>query len=478
MSDAQSLRPLPRRARASALTLVLAVACAGAGCRRQEPAPAPGAAPAAAPQKAQRWHCPMHPSYVADGPGKCPICNMDLVPVPAAAGGPIGAPAAGPAGLAEVTIDAQRQQLIGLRSEAVRRGPFAGTIRTVGRLVYDETRLHHVHTKYEAYVEQLYANFTGKYVRRGEPLLSLYSPDLLSAQQEYLLAVRSRGTGAGANASQGGVDIVESARRRLLLWDISAGDIERLERSGQPSRTLNLYAPISGYVTNKTAYHGMRVKPEDALFDIVDLSRMWVLADVYEYELPRVKKGLEAKVTLSYWPGRSWGGRLTYIYPSVDPKTRTIKVRIEVDNPDGDLKAEMFADVLIEVAPRTALLAPEDAVLETGTRRVVFVALGQGRLQPREVQVGDRAGGQVEIRAGLEEGEAVARGATFLVDSESRLQAALSGMAAPRAEGPATDGGAGPPHEGHAPPHEGHATPPHQDHAMHQGPGGRDGGAR
>jgi Cu(I)/Ag(I) efflux system membrane fusion protein len=415
------------------LALLLAV-LPQPGCRRSRPP---------AQEAAQKWHCPMHPSYVSDRPGECPICGMSLVPVkkPAAAG-----PA--PAGFAPITIDPQRQQLIGLKTATVERAPFSATIRTVGRVTYDETRVHHVHTKYEAYVEGLYANFTGKYVRRGEPLLSLYSPDLLAAEQEYLLAVRSQQAGTGKLD----VDLVESVRQKLLLWNISAADIAALERSGKPRRTLELYAPISGYIVNKTAVHGMRVKPEDSLFDIVDLSRMWVLADVYEYELPRIRVGQKGKMTLSYWPDRTWEGQVTYIYPAVDAKTRTIKVRLEVDNPKAELKAEMFANVVLSVEPRQALVVPEDAVLETGTRRIVFVSLGEGRLQPREIQAGDRASRLVEVRSGLAAGEEVAVGASFLVDSESRLQAALQALGAPAPDGGSAGAGrseAQDAHQGH-----------------------------
>ncbi|MCS6913769.1 MAG: efflux RND transporter periplasmic adaptor subunit [Myxococcales bacterium] len=376
------------------------------------------------PERGQ-WHCPMHPSYVSERPGSCPICGMDLVRLQRP---PEEAPATGSAGLAPVTIGPERRQLIALRTVRVRRGPLSGTIRTIGRVAYDETRVHHIHARFEAYIERLYADFTGKYVRKGEPLVSLYSPELLAAEQEYLLALRAQREG---NASGGGLDLVQAARQKLLLWNISPADIAVLEQSGQPSPTRKLYAPTSGYIVQKTAVHGMRVRPEDSLFDIVDLSRMWVLADLYEYELPRLRLGQKGRMTLSYWPGRTWEGKVTYIYPSVDAKTRTIKVRLEVDNPHHELKAEMFADVVLFVEPRQVLVVPEDAVIDTGKRHVVFRALGGGRLLPREVTTGDRADGLVEIRAGLEEGDEVASGANFLLDSESRLQAVLSAMEPP-----------------------------------------------
>lgn len=369
----------------------------------------------------------MHPAYAADRPGACPICGMDLVRREAeeegapASHGPHASHAPPPLGLAPVTIDAERGRLIGLRTVPARRAPMTAAIRAPGRVVFDETRVHHVHTRYEAYVEDLYADFTGKFVRRGEPLVSLYSPDLYTAEQEYLIALR------------GGGDLREAARQKLLLWQISPSDIAELERTGKASHTLKLYAPISGYVIGRTAVHGMRVRPEDSLFDIVDLSRMWVLGDIYEHELPRVRIGQRATMTLSYWPDRSWIGRVTYVFPSVDPKTRTVRVRLEFDNPRGELKAEMFATVHIEVAARMVLQVPEDAVVDSGVRKVVFVSLGGGRLEPREVRTGDREAGSYEIRGGLREGEQVATGASFLLDSESRLRAGLTAIAPPAA---------------------------------------------
>lgn len=440
---------IPEKGVRSAALLALGIAFLSlASCQRstQQPAPAQKQAPATAPAAAlppsppaQRWHCPMHPNYVADHPGDCPICGMRLTPVesPAAAQPEAPRPVNG---MADVELNAQRQQLIGLKNTVVKLRSFASSIRTSGRITFDETRIHHVHTRYEAYVEHLYADFVGKYVKRGEPLVALYSPELLTAEQEYLLALTTRREKGGSGLNLG-IDLAESARQKLLLWNISASDIAELERRGQPSHTLKLYAPASGYVVAKTAVHGMRVKPEDSLFDIVDLSQVWVLADIYEYELPRIQLGQSASVTVSFWPGKKWTGRVTYIFPSVDPKTRTVRVRLDVANPQGELKAEMFAEVLLQIAPRSALVIPEDAVLETGVRKVVFVVDDAGKLRPREIQTGDRADHFYEVRAGLREGEQVALGASFLVDSESRLQSALGARSAPESASPSDGGG-------------------------------------
>ncbi|MBL8111767.1 MAG: efflux RND transporter periplasmic adaptor subunit, partial [Acidobacteria bacterium] len=332
---------------------------------------------------------------------------------------------------ATIGLDARKQQLLGVKTVELKRGPFSMSIKTVGRVAYDERRVHHVHTRFEAYVEHISADFTGKYVKKGEELARVYSPELYATQQEYLLALRaSRSLRASGmtSVSQSGQQLLDAARQRLLLWEISPGDIERIERKGEAIRSLPLYSPISGYVTGRTAYHGMKVMPSDSLFDIVDLTQLWVLADVYEYELPRLRLGQKAEVTLSYWPGRAWKGTITYIFPAVDEKTRTVTVRIEVPNPLGELKPEMFANVTLHGETREVLQVPEDAVIDSGTRKVVFVSLGDGQLSPREVSLGDQAGGSIEVLSGLAEGDSVVLGASFLVDSESRLKAAIGAM--------------------------------------------------
>ncbi|HET9316415.1 MAG TPA: efflux RND transporter periplasmic adaptor subunit [Vicinamibacteria bacterium] len=435
-------------------------ACRG-GAERNTPAPDAVQA---------QYHCPMHPTYVSDKPGNCPICSMKLVkfesPAPGTrgAGGPrkiayyrspmdpsvhSASPArdsmgmdfvpvyedelttGGVAGRGVVTLSAERRRVLGVRSEPVRRTSLARTIRTVGRVTPDERRLHHIHTKYEAYIEHLYVDYTGMLVKKGQALASLFSPELVATQQEYLLASRARkqlASSALPAVAQGGVDLLEAARGRLLLWDIREEDIARLEETGEVRRTLDLYSPVSGYVTQKMALHGMRVTPTDTLFDIADLSWLWVLADVYESDLAAVRLGMPAELTLSYLPGRTWRGDVTYVAPTVEEKTRTIKVRIEVDNADGQLKPDMFADVLLRSGLGIGLVVPESALLRTGERTLVFADLGEGRLEPREVKVGAKVADGVQVVSGVAEGERVVTAANFLLDSESSIKAALSAL--------------------------------------------------
>ncbi len=413
----------------SAILAVLFVALAGAtagyvlGTRRAQHTPD---APAA------RYHCPMHPTYVSDRPGECPICHMTLVPI-----GP-GDSAHGAAepmpvdGRATVSLTPERRRLLGLRSEVVVEKDLTRSIRTIGRVAVDERRLNHIHVKYDGYVEDLYVDFTGRYVKHGEPLLSIYSPDLVATQQEYLLALRARRElqGKGGALSQGGQGLLEAARHRLLFWDVRPADIQRLEETGEVMRALKVHSDHSGYVVQKMAYHGMRVTPADTLYDIADLSRLWVLADVYESDLPLVRLGMRGAVSVPYLPGRQFGGDVSYIAPTVEEKTRTVKVRLEVANPGDVLKPDMFADVTLTAAVGRGLALPESALIDTGARQLVFVDRADGHLEPREVRLGVKVGSDYQLLSGLVVGERVAISANFLLDSESSLRGALAGLRA------------------------------------------------
>ncbi|XXF75218.1 efflux RND transporter periplasmic adaptor subunit [Myxococcaceae bacterium GXIMD 01537] len=378
-----------------------------------------------------QYQCPMHPSIVQDHPGKCPICGMDLVamtPTTASAGDPAALTVQG---LAPVTIDPSRQQLIGLRTAPVVEGKVGGTWRTNGRVAQDETRVRRVNLKVSAFVEHVYADFTGKPVRQGEPLFSVYSPELLAAQEEYLLAMRTRqALSQSGGMTADGDTLVAAARRKLQLWDVPPATLERLARTGEATRTLTLVSPISGVITRKDVVEGARLEVGAMPYEVVDLSRVWVLADVYEIELRHVKVGMPATLQLKAFPNRIFAGKVSFLDPVLDPATRTVKVRLEFPNPDGDLRPEMFGEVVLRGTARDALKIPSDAVVPTGTTQVAFVALGDGRFQPREVRLGESDGKSVEVTSGLKAGEQVVTGANFLVDSESRLRASLAALAA------------------------------------------------
>jgi len=419
-----------------------------------------------------RYQCPMHPSIVQDHPGECPICGMQLMlaqdtPVDA---GLVGRPAKGKIvfyrspmdpkqtspvprkdemgmdyvpvyedelsggrasveGLATVSIDPARQQLIGLRTAEVKREAIGGSWRTVGRVQVDPTRVRKINVKVEGYVEKIFVDFVGKPVRRGQPLFSLYSPELLSAQSEYLLALRTRkALASGGALAENGDALVASARRKLELWDVPESDIARLERTGQPSKRLTFVSPISGVVTAKNLVEGSRLAAGETPYEISDLGEVWVMADAYEADQPKVRVGMAATLTLQAYPNQVFKGDVAFIDPLLDPKTRTAKVHIHFPNPTGELKPEMFGEVVLQGASRIGLTIPSDALIHTGTKDVVFIDLGEGKFQPREVQLGSKAGEQVEVVKGLDEGQKVVTRANFLVDSESRLRASLAAM--------------------------------------------------
>lgn len=383
------------------------------------------------------YRSPMDPSIHADKPTQDSM-GMDFIPVYA---DEVQAPASSVAGRAAVVIPADRRQLLGVQSEILKRAPLARTIRTVGRIVPDERLVHHVHTKYEGFIEHVHVDFIGKFVRKGEPLLSIYSPDLFATQQEYLLALKgardlSRGEGDAAARGQA---LVEAVRQRLLLWDIRPEEIATLEREGIARRDVDLYSDESGYVLAKTALHGMRVTPADSLFDIADLSRVWVMADVYEADLQAVRLGMRATIETPSAPGRVIQGSVTFISPTVEPLTRTIKVRIEIGNPGGLLKPDMFADVSLNIDLGSALIIPEGAIIDAGARKLAFVDLGEGRYEPREVVLGPKGEAGFVVLSGLAEGEKVVVAANFLIDSESSLRAAVQSMKP--AQGSPTPGG-------------------------------------
>lgn len=360
------------------------------------------------------WVDPMYSQgpphlYKSNHPGVAPDCHMKHVPQYAGN--------AAPATASGVSIAPERQQLIGVKLATAEVRDLSQTIRTTGRVAVDERRVAQVRTKFEGFVDALYVNFTGQPIRRGEPLLAIYSPDLLATQNDLILAER--------NHSDLGRTLAGAARARLRLWDVSASDIDRVARTGKPMRDVILRSPVSGVVTAKNAVLGARVMPADMLYEVADLTHVWVFADVYESELQSVRVGTPAQVVAG---GQTVAGRVTFIGPVVAAQTRTASVRIELDNRAGLLKPDMFADVILQEPIGSSVAIPDSAVMNTGTRSVVFVATGNGTFEPREVMIGAKANGYYAIRAGVQPGDRVVVDANFLVDSESRLKSALSQM--------------------------------------------------
>ena len=456
MNDRQSLAPSARGQRGFGLGALIVVALVSAALAAGLVLWLPllfhsnaGAEHAGEGASATVYHCPMHPSIVQDPPGTCPICGMNLVEVAAssahapgshgaAAPGAPGSASPSVGGLAPVEIDPARQQLIGLKTAEVTRGPIGGAWRTVGRVAIDETRVRHINLKVPGFVEQIYVDFVGKRVKKGDRLFSIYSPELLSAQGEYLLALRTQRalSQAGGDAQRDGDALVQAARRKLALWDVPESTIARVAQSGEPERTLTFHSPLAGVVTKKDVVEGMKLDAGAMPYEIVDLSSVWVLADIYESELRFVHEGMGATLRLNAFPNREFKGQVMFIDPLLDPQTRTVKVRLTFENRTGELRPEMFGEVVLHGAPHEGLWVPLDAVIDSGTDKVVFGAGEGGRFAPRKVQLGAADEARVEVAAGLALGERVVTRANFLVDSESRLRASLaelSGASAPPA---------------------------------------------
>ncbi|MBI1337748.1 MAG: efflux RND transporter periplasmic adaptor subunit [Phycisphaera sp.] len=356
------------------------------------------------------YTCGMHPWVILPHEGDCPICHMKLTPIdPEKFKG-------------QVAIDPTVVQNIGVRTDEVITGPLTRTIQTVGSVDYDETSVRDVNIKVAGWIEKLDVDYVGARVEEGQPLFELYSPQLYAAQEEYLLALKNPNN----------ADLLSAARTRLEYFDITPEQIAQLEKEGKPAKTMTIRNPHSGFVIAKHANEGMKVDPGMQVFRIADLSRVWVIVTLYEYQLPFVELGMKATMTLSYLPGKSFEGRVVYMYPYLENKTREAQVRLVFDNPDNTLKPGMFANIeLHNTIAQDRTLAPREAVLDTGKRRVAFVSLGGGRFEPRDVKMGIENGdGMVEIIAGLKPGEKVVTSGQFLLDSEARVREALAKMIA------------------------------------------------
>lgn len=376
-------------------------------------------------KKIKYWVAPMDPTYIRDEPGKSPM-GMDLVPVYEEEG-----EAKEPA--STIRIDPVTMQNMGVRLAKVQRKPLVKYIRTYGNITYDETKIYTVNTKFNGWIEKLYVDFVGDKVKKGQPLFDIYSPDLVTAQEEYLLALQqytSLSSSSYVNVRQGAERLLEASRTRLRYWDLTDEQISQIERTGKLTKTLTVYSPATGVVTKKYAFEGHYVKEGEHQYEITDLAKVWVDVDIYEYELPWVRQGMPAEMELAYIPGKRFSGKVLYIYPYMESKTRTATLRLEFTNPNYELKPDMFATVYLKSAiARDSLVVPQEAVIDSGVRKLVFLYRGKGKFEPREVKLGLEGNeNEYQVLSGLREGEEIVISAQFMFDSESRLREAIQKM--------------------------------------------------
>lgn len=415
------------------------------------------------------WTCTMHTSVRSKDPGKCPICSMDLVPVYKKGSSKKGIPEetrdtktmhdmnmdsqsgqdmsgmqghdhsmmnmpttkreTGDSSKSIFTVSPEKQQRIGVKTQKVIKRALTKSIRTVGTVELDETKIEHVHTKFSGWIDKVFVDYTFQHVKKGDPLFSIYSPELVSTEEEYILALKSKdilSDNEFPEISNGANSLAEATRKRLELWDISDNQINEIERSGKAKTSLIFYSPITGHVMYKNAFENMYVEPNTRLYTIADHSTVWVNADIYENDISLIKEGQKATMTVESFPGKVFEGKVTFIWPHLMEKTRTTKARLVFPNPDLKLLPEMYANVNIEIPMKTALTIPESAVIKTGIQDIVFVDKGQGNMEIRKVELGQEAEGFYEILRGLKEGESVVSRASFLIDAESQVQAAVA----------------------------------------------------
>ena len=388
------------------------------------------------------YTCPMHPQIVKERPGDCPICGMALVKKEVQ-------PATGKAGMENMTgmthekhaaavspevgrvaLDPRQRLLANVKTTKVVEKAVSEDIRTVGKIAVDERSLRKVTARYAGRVERLAVDFTGRQVKKGEIVMSVYSPELIATEKEYFIARKAADRLKKADfpeISRGSESAVEAARTRLRLWGLTDAQIATLDRTGEVKETVDIYSPVSGTVMEIKVRQGEYVSEGSEVFTIADLGRVWMQADVYEYEFSKVGMGSEAEVTADAFPGRMYRGRVSFIDPSVDPQSRTVKVRVELPNPGGRLKPEMFVNARIFSRPVHAAVVPASAILYTGTRNVAWVEVQPGVFEPRDVKLGLRSGDEYQVLSGLRAGETVVSEGGFLIDSEAQLKQAAGG---------------------------------------------------
>lgn len=378
-----------------------------------------------AEQAKVQYTCSMHPFIVKDSPGTCPICGMQLVPMAGGAGHDHGsAPQAVAQVVAQVALSPTQQVMANVATTEAKSMPLAKEIAAVGIVAFDQSRQAKVTSWVAGRLDHLYVNKVGDFVSAGKPVASIYSPDLVAAQQEYLLALRSRDQFKNSpieSIAGSGDGLVSSARQRLKLLGVKDGQIAQLEKGKEANIRLNIYTPISGVVIEKMVQQGQYVNTGEALFSVADLSSVWVELEVYENDFPFVKVGQRVEITSQSYPGKSFSGKVSYIYPFLDPKTRTVKVRVTLANRGMQLKPDMFVNAVVKSPLGAGLIVPVTAVIDTGKRQIVWVESKPGTFEPRDVKVGARVNDQVQILSGVKQGEKVATSGGYLIDSESQL---------------------------------------------------------
>ena len=399
-----------------------------AGSAQTLAATAPGGSAAAtAPAKAPKvlyYRNPMGLPDTSPTPKKDQM-GMDYIPVYE------GEDAGKPGAAGQIRISTEKIQKLGVRTEAATLRALGRTVRAAGRVEPDERRVHVISPKFEGYVERLHVNVTGQPVAKGQPLFEVYSPELVSAQREYAIAAQGvQAMASAASEAQSGMkQLADSSLARLRNWDLSPEQVAALVKTGEARRTVTFRSPVSGIVTEKKAVQGMRFMPGEMLYQVTDLSSVWVIADVFEQDIGLVRNGSPATVQINAYPDKAFRGRITYVYPTMNADTRTVPVRVELANPGHLLKPAMFTQVEVQVGGKTPVIAvPDSAVIDSGTRQIVLVQAGEGRFQPREVKLGARSDNYVEVREGVKEGEQVVVAANFLIDAESNLKAAVGGL--------------------------------------------------
>ena len=439
---------MKRTSRVPVFAAALLLAVSPTACKRTPVSSKPSAQSPTPEKKVLYWYDPMKPDVHFDKAGKSPFMDMQLVAKyteeapPADAGAP-------PPGMSVVRIPLERRQEIGVTTAKVETRAISGAIETNGVVAEDEGRLSAVNAKFAGYIEKLYVDRTGQPVHRDQPLLTVYSPDLVATEREFLLALENarRLASASPQAVADASALLSATRQRLRFWDIPDSEIERIEKSGEVSKTLTLYSPVSGVVMKKDAVAGIAIMPGMPLYTIADLSTVWVLADVYQSEMATTAAGNAAVVSASFVPGETFRGRVDFVYPTLAEETRTVRVRVVIPNPKGLLKPGMFVRVSLSGKGRDALAIPRSALIQTGERQIAFVEQSAGVYAPREVKTGIPGKDFVEVLSGLSEGETVVTSANFLIDSESRIGsigAAPAGSAGQPAQslGKPTPGGA------------------------------------